>query len=100
MPRKSRELVQAASRAAEARRAVAGQRLLVETLRASGKASRDAEDLLQMCINALEVLDSHERRLLEERRAKAREAGRKARRGKAAFYSPDHWQFGISQPDV
>ena len=49
MPRKSRELTQATSRAAEARRAVAGQRLLVETLKASGKPSFNAEDVLQMC---------------------------------------------------
>ena len=72
MPRRSRELTQATSRAAEARRAVAGQRLLVETLKASGKPSLDAENVLQMCISALKVLEGHERTLLEERRAKAR----------------------------
>jgi hypothetical protein len=59
MPRRSRELTQATSRAAE--RAVAGQRLLVETLKASGKPWLDAEDLLQMCISALKVLEGHER---------------------------------------
>ncbi len=81
MPRRSRELIQAASRAAEARRVVAGQRLLVETLKASGKPSLDAEDALQMCVSALEVLEGHERRLLEERSAKARETRKKANGG-------------------
>ena len=95
MPRKTRELVQAASRAAEARRAVAGQRLLVETLKASGKPSCDAEDLLQMCISPLEVLERHERRHFEERKTKAREARIKAN----GWHTPDHWQFGVSQPD-
>jgi hypothetical protein len=96
MPRRSRELIQAAARAAEARRAVAGQRLLVETLKATRKPSRDAEDVLQMCISALELLEGHERRLLEERRSKAREA----RKAKPRSEFPDHWQFGTSQPDA
>ena len=83
MPRRSRELIQATSRAAEARRAVAGQRLLVETLKASVQPSRDAEDVLQMCISALKVLEDHERRLLEERRTKARKARTKMNGSKA-----------------
>src|SRR5271154_795003 len=63
--------------------------------KASGKPSCDAEDLLQMCISPLEVLERHERRHLEERKTKAREARIKAN----GWHTPDHWQFGVSQPD-
>lgn len=72
MPRRDPKLIVAATRAAEGRRIVAGQRLLVETLKASGKPSEDAEVSLELYISALEVLEGHERRLREERRAKYR----------------------------
>src|SRR5271154_6252710 len=96
MPRRSRELILAASRAAEARRLVAGPGLLVETLQASGKPLLDALDVLKMCISALEVLEGHEHRLVKERRAKGREARSKV--NGTGYSTPDHWQFGISQP--
>jgi hypothetical protein len=93
MPRRSRDLVQAASRAAEARRVVAGQRLLVETLKKSGKLSRDAKDRLQTYVSALEVLEGHERRLLEDRKAKVRPPVN------ASDYSYCTQTTGISAPD-
>jgi hypothetical protein len=43
MPRRDPELTVAAHRAAEARRIVAGQRLLIETLKASGRPTEEAE---------------------------------------------------------
>jgi hypothetical protein len=72
MPRRDPKLIVAATRAAEGRRIVAGQRLLVETLKASGKPSEDAEVSLELYISALKVLEYHEQRLREERRAKYR----------------------------
>ena len=89
-------MVRAVSRATEGRRAVAGQRLLVETLKASGKPSRDAEDVLQTCISALELLERHERRFLEERREKARQARKTGDHGKTVHRTSDRWQLGIS----
>jgi hypothetical protein len=85
MPRKNPKLVLAASRAAEARRIVAGQQLLIETLKASGQPTFEAERSLQLYVSALGVLEGHERRLREERRAKAR-AKPKTGRGDR----PDH----------
>jgi hypothetical protein len=72
MPRQDPKLIVAAARAAEARRIVAGQRLLIETLKASGKAAQDAEVVLQLYMSALKVLEGHEQRLRQERRAKHR----------------------------
>ena len=66
-------MVVAAARVAEARRLVAGQRLLIETLKASGQPSYEAEVTLELYISALKVLEGHEHRLREERRAKRRE---------------------------
>lgn len=74
MPRKSPNLILAANRAAEARRIVAGQQLLVETLKASGQPTLDAERSLQQYISALKVLEGHEHRLREELKAKKRES--------------------------
>ena len=70
----------AAARAAEARRIVAGQRLLIETLKASGRPTKEAEVALQLYISALEVLERHERKLREERRAKRRQSQKKQRK--------------------
>jgi hypothetical protein len=72
MPRRDPKLVGAATRAAEGRRIVAGQQLLIETLKASGKPSQDAEVSLQLYVSALKVLEGHEQRLREQRRAKYR----------------------------
>jgi hypothetical protein len=94
MPRRSPDMVRAVSRATEGRRAVVGQ--LVETLKASGKPSRDAEDVLQTCISALELLERHERRFLEERREKARQARKTGDHGKTVHRTSDRWQLGIS----
>ena len=77
MPRPDPKLIVAANRAAEARRIVAGQRLLIETLKASGRPAEDAEVTLQLYISALEVLERHERKLREEGRAKRRETRKK-----------------------
>ena len=52
MPRRDPKLVGAATRAAEGRRIVAGQQLLIETLKASGKPSQDAEVSLQLYVSA------------------------------------------------
>ena len=72
MPRRDPKLVAAATRAAEGRRIVAGQQLLIETLKASGKPSQDAEVSLQLYVSALKVLEGYEQRLREQRRAKYR----------------------------
>jgi hypothetical protein len=57
------KLVVAAARAAEARRIVAGQRLLIETLKASGRPTKEAEVALRLYVSALEVLEQHDRKL-------------------------------------
>jgi nucleoid DNA-binding protein len=72
MPRKNPKLVLAAGRAAEARRIVAGQQLLIETLKASGQPTLEAVRSLQLYMSALGTLEGHERRPREERRAKTR----------------------------
>ncbi len=77
MPRKNPKLVVAATRVAEARRIVAGQRLLIETLKASGQPTHDAEVSLALYVSALKVLESHEFKLREERSAKRRETLKK-----------------------
>jgi hypothetical protein len=73
MPRPNSKLVKAAARAAEAKRIVAGQRLIVETLKAQGRPADEAEALLETLASALKVLEGHERKLREARRAKTRE---------------------------
>ena len=72
MPRQDPKLIVAAARAAEARRIVAGQRLLIETLKASRQPTEEAEVALQLYVSALKVLEGHEQRLREVRRAKYR----------------------------
>jgi hypothetical protein len=67
----------AAARAAEARRVVAGQRLLIETLKASGLPTHDAEVSLELYVSAQKALEDHEHRLREKRRAKTRETRKK-----------------------
>jgi hypothetical protein len=98
MPRKNPKLVLAASRAAEARRIVAGQQLLIETLKASAQPTLEAERSLQLYVSALGVLEAHERRLREERRAKARSSrinrGDLARLSDPALADPAGGQSG------
>ncbi len=77
MPRRDPKLTVAAHRAAEARRIVAGQRLLIETLKASGRPTEEAEVALQLYLSALDVLELHERKLREQGRAKRRETPKK-----------------------
>ncbi len=72
MPRQDPKLIVAAARAAEARRIVAGQRLLIETLKASRQPTEEAEVALQLYVSALKVLEGHEQGLREVRRAKYR----------------------------
>ena len=74
MPRRSPELILAAARAAEARRIVARQGQLIEGLKASGKPTREAEQALQLFVSALKVLEGHEHKLRDERRAKRRQS--------------------------
>ena len=77
MPRRDPKLIVATIRAAEARRIVTGQRLLIETLKASGRPTKEAEVALRSYISALEVLEQHERKLREERQAKRRQSPKK-----------------------
>ena len=88
MPRKNPKLVLAAGRAAEARRIVAGQQLLIETLKASGQPTLEAERSLQLYVSALGVLEGHERRLREERRAKTRAKPKLDRGDQPKFSDP------------
>ncbi len=88
MPRKNPKLVLATSRAAEARRIVAGQLLLIETLKASGQPTFEAERSLQLYVSALGALEGHERRLREERRAKTRPKPKLDRGERPKFSDP------------
>lgn len=72
MPRPYPKLVKAAARAAEAKRIVAGQQLIVETLKAQGRPADEAEALLETLVSALKVLEGHEHKIREARRAKTR----------------------------
>lgn len=74
MPRRSPQLILAIERATEARRIVARQQQLVEGLKASGKPTLEAEEILQLYVSALNALEDHERRLKEERKAKNRQS--------------------------
>ncbi|SRR5271167_4206377 len=93
MPRKNPKLVLAAGRAAEARRIVAGQQLLIETLKASGQPTLEAERSLQLYVSALGALEGHERRLREERRAKARAKPKIERSDRPKFSDPAAGDF-------
>ncbi len=77
MPRPNPKLAVAAARAAEARRIGAGQRLLIETLKATGLPTHNAEVSLELYVSALKALEGHQHRLREKRRAETRETRKK-----------------------
>ena len=70
MPRKQPKLILAAFRAAEARRIVANQRGLIAVLQAKGEPTRDAEGMLRVYRSSLKLLEDHERKIRQERKAK------------------------------
>ena len=70
MPRKQPKLILAAYRAAEARRIVAHQRGLIAMLQAKGKSSLDAEGMLEVYLSSLKLLEDHEWKIRQERKAK------------------------------
>ena len=70
MPRKHPKLIVAAHRAAEARRAVENQRVIIAVLKAKGELTLEAEATLQMYLSALKLLESHEWKVRQERKAK------------------------------
>jgi hypothetical protein len=78
MPRKSPKLVEVRARIAEARRIVDVQIGLVARLRASGKSTIEAEDLLNTYISGLAHLEAYGQKLREEASAKKGET-KKAR---------------------
>ena len=70
MPRKQPKLILAALRAAEARRIVANQRGLIAVLKAKGESTLQAEATLQMYLSSLKLLEDHEWKIRQERKAK------------------------------
>ena len=70
MPRKQPKLILAAFRAAEARRIVANQRVLIAVLKAKGELSLDAEGMLEVYLSSLKLLEDHEWKMRQERKAK------------------------------
>ncbi len=70
MPRKQPKLILAAYRAAEARRIVAYQRGLIAMLQAKGESSLDAEGMLDVYLSSLNLLEDHEWKIRQERKAK------------------------------
>ena len=70
MPRKQPKLILAAYRAAEARRIVAYQRGLIAMLQAKGELSLDAEGMLDVYLSSLNLLEDHEWKIRQERKAK------------------------------
>ena len=70
MPRKQPKLILAAHRAAEARRIVANQRGLIAMLKAKGESTLQAEATLQMYLRSLKLLEDHEWKIRQERKAK------------------------------
>jgi len=70
MPRKQPKLISAAYRAVEARRIVAHQRGLVAMLQAKGEPTSDAEGMLQVYLSSLKLLEDHEWKIRQERKAK------------------------------
>jgi hypothetical protein len=70
MPRKHPKLILAAHRAAEARRIVADQRVLIAMLQAKAEPTSDAEGMLQVYLSSLKLLEDHEWKIRQERKAK------------------------------
>jgi len=73
MPRKHPKLIVAAHRAAEARRAVENQRGRIAVLKAKGESTLEAEATLQMYLSSLKLLEDHESKIRQERKAKKSE---------------------------
>jgi hypothetical protein len=72
MPRKQPKLILAAYRAAEARWIVANQRGLIAMLKAKGE-SLDAEGMLEVYLSSLKLLEDHEWKIRQARKAKKSE---------------------------
>ncbi len=73
MPRKQPKLILAAYRAAEARRIVANQRGLIAMLKSKGEPTVEAEGMLEVYLSSLKLLEDHEWKVRQDRRAKKRE---------------------------
>ncbi len=70
MPRKQPKLILAAFRAAEARRIVANQRGLIAVLQTKGQPTLEAEGMLEVYLSSLKLLEDHEWKMRQERKAK------------------------------
>lgn len=70
MPRKQPKLILAAHRVAEARRIVARQLAAIAVLKAKGKSSAEAEGMLDVYLSSLKLLEEHEWKIRQERKAK------------------------------
>ncbi len=70
MPRKQPKLILAAYRAAEARRIVANQRGLIAMLKSKGEPTVGAEGILEVYLSSLKLLEDHEWKIRQERKAK------------------------------
>jgi hypothetical protein len=70
MLRKKTKFIVAAHWVAEARRIVADQHELIMTLKASGRPTLEAEQVLQTYLSALKHLEDNERRIREADKAK------------------------------
>jgi hypothetical protein len=73
MPRNQPKLILAGHRAAEARRIVENQRGLIAVLKVKGESTLRAEATLQMYLSSLKLLEDHEWKIRQERKAKRRE---------------------------
>ena len=70
MPRKQPKLILAAFRLAEARRIVANQRGLIAILQAKGELTLEAEGMLEVYLSSLKLLEDHEWKMRQERKAR------------------------------
>ncbi len=70
MSRKQPKLILAAYRAAEARRIVANQRWRIAVLQAKGEPTLEAEAMLHVYLSSVKLLEHHEWKMRQERKAK------------------------------
>jgi hypothetical protein len=70
MPRKRPKLIILAQHIAGARRIVADQRALLAKLQATGQPTSEAEETLRTYISALHHLESHQRKMRADDKAK------------------------------
>jgi hypothetical protein len=77
VPRKRPKLVTVAERLVVARRVVANQSVLVRKLRAKGHPTLEAEGTLQSYRSSLHHLESHERKMRADAKAKKGETLKK-----------------------